>query len=515
MLSRLVLVLALVGANGSVSLVGVYPNPATHGDAGEYVLLDSDSETSLETYTLSDGERTIDLPAETIRGTVAVTDDPQIARDIANETTVVVPQGLSLSNTGENITLRRSGTEVSNLSYEGPPTAEVWNGDEWTPLGATDVPVHTERSVPSTAFALPDTHDVVRERIETANRRILLAGYTFTSGSIADALIDAHRRGVDVTVLIDGSPVGGTPKRQLQTLDRLSEAGIDVVVSGGQRARYRYHHAKYAVVDQSAVVMTENWKPSGVGGKASRGWGVILDDPTVADHLATVYAADVEGFDAHDWTNRSPEGQPVSPADGEFPPRFEPAVSNASTARVIVAPDNADAAVESLLAEANDSILIQQVSIEEDGPLLAAALAAAERGVTVNILLGSEWYVEAENRDLQSKLERIARERSLPLSVRLAEPRSRYDHVHAKGVIVDERHTVVGSFNWNRNAFENNREVGVILTDESIARYYSRLFMADWRGAAWRIHWGTVAATATAVLGATVLLSRFEFDPVD
>lgn len=71
-------------------------------------------------------------------------------------------------------------------------------------------------------------------------------------------------------MLVDADPVGGMSARQVARLDALASAGIDVRVLGGPRARYRFNHAKYAVIDDSALVTTENWNPAGVGAAASR-----------------------------------------------------------------------------------------------------------------------------------------------------------------------------------------------------------------------------------------------------
>ncbi|TQR22553.1 hypothetical protein C9J85_07385 [Haloferax sp. wsp5] len=90
-----------------------------------------------------------------------------------------------------------------------------------------------------------------------------MAGYTLSSARVADALIAAQRRGATVRVLLEGEPVGSRTAAEASTLDRLAEAGVSVRVMTGPRARYRYHHAKYAVADGQAVVLTENWKPAG------------------------------------------------------------------------------------------------------------------------------------------------------------------------------------------------------------------------------------------------------------
>ncbi|MFB6132625.1 MAG: phosphatidylserine/phosphatidylglycerophosphate/cardiolipin synthase family protein [Halanaeroarchaeum sp.] len=500
-------------AADSVSLVGVYPNPATERDVGEYVVLDSDIETSLAGYAITDGEDTVSLPNATIDGRVAITDDSRIASRLGNETTIVVPEGLALSNAGERVDLLRDGEILSSLEYDRAPTAEVWNGDVWEPLGATDVPVASASSVPATVFALPDDPSVPLERLEAAEHRIALAGYTLTSMRIADALVDAQERGVLVAVLVDDSPVGGTSSRQIEMLEKLTDAGIEVSVSGGPRGRYQFHHAKYAVVDDAVLVTSENWKPAGVGGNASRGWGVVLEDHRLAEHLAGVFAADADWVDGRSWSGHDTVGQPDDPATGSYPTRFQASSNVVDDARIIVAPDNAEAELLELIDGANDSILVQQVSVENNGPLLEAVIGAARRGVTVRILLGSAWYVEEENAALANDLTHLAAAEDLPLAVELVEPRSRFDHLHVKGLVVDERHVVVGSINWNPTALRENREVAVVLTDDEVGRYFARLFRADWRGAAWRVHWTTLGGLLVAVLAAIGVGGRFEFDP--
>ncbi|MFB6094141.1 MAG: phosphatidylserine/phosphatidylglycerophosphate/cardiolipin synthase family protein [Halanaeroarchaeum sp.] len=510
---RALLALAVLAAGPGVSLVGTYPNPATDEDVGEYVVLSVDGPLDLGAYAIGDGEDRVRLPNRTVDGRVAVASAPHIARSLANETTIVVARGLSLSNAGETVTLYREGRPVDSMAYPRAPTAERWTGGEWTPLGATDLPVLTVRNVSVEAFALPDAPTAVVSELATAEERILLGGYTYTSARVTEALVDARERGVRVAVLVEGSPVGGISSTQIERLDRLSAAGVEVVAIDGQRARYDFHHAKYAVVDDAVLVTSENWKPSGVGGRASRGWGTVVESPALARRLAAVFAADAGWVDGRAWSSLAVEGQPPSPANGTYPTRFRGTRSTASAVDLLVAPDNAESALTDLLAGADRSIRIQQVSIDPDGPLLARTIAAARRGVDVRVLLGGAWYVERENEALVRNLTRLADREDLPIRARVVEPRSRFDHVHVKGVIVDERTVVVGSVNWNPHSLRENREVAVAVHDGALAGYYGRIFRADWRGAAWRLTWGGVLATFVAMGVALRRASAIEFEP--
>jgi phosphatidylserine/phosphatidylglycerophosphate/cardiolipin synthase-like enzyme len=285
-------------------------------------------------------------------------------------------------------------------------------------------------------------------------------------------------------VLVEDAPVGGISRRQAEVLDSLVDAGVDVQVLGGPRARYRYHHAKYAVVDDRALVLTENWKPSGVGGHSNRGWGVLVDDPEVADELAAVFEADADWRDTVPWESfrdgRSFE--PPDPANGNYSSNHPPRNLTADSVSVVVAPDNAEAATVELLRSAEESIRIEQVAIgSRRQPFVRATLDAARRGVEVRVLLSSAWYVRDENRKLVEWLNERADAGNLPLSARLVDPRSRFEKLHAKGVVVDEERVVVGSMNWNNNSARDNREVMVVLAGERVGGYYASVFDADWK----------------------------------
>jgi len=419
------------GAERQPRIVALYPNPVADGDDGEYVVIDVPSTTNLTGWTLGDGDRDLaHLPNESIRRTVTASVDPGIAENTTGREVRALSGRLRLANGGERVALRRNGTLVDAASYDSAPEGELWRRDRsaenggvadadataasngtWTPLGATDFDPVTSTPDAVTAFALPDAPELPVDRIERAEERVLLAGYTFTDRRVADALIDARDRGVRVEVVVDGGPVGGVTERQVRALDRLSEAGIDVAAIGGEHARYRFHHPKYAVIDDEALVTTENWKPAGTGGHSSRGWGVVVHDAETAASLREVFDADVGWRDAVPWSEHRTTVDPVkaAPANGTYPRRVAPERMDAESVQLLVAPDNAEGELRTLLESANESILIQQVSVGgRDNPLLEAAVDAARRGVSVKILLSSAWYAEEENRKLADWLERRA-----------------------------------------------------------------------------------------------------------
>ncbi len=496
----------------------VYPNPVVDGDVGEYVTLRFPARTDVEGWTLGDGETTVSLPNRTVSGVVLVAANVTAATGLAASTasgdpsnaTVVAASGLSLSNAGEALVLANaSGGTVDAARYGDAPEGERFVDGAFRPLGATDHAPATTTDVAARAFLTPDVA-VPLEPIRTATDSVELAGYTFASERVAVALERAAARGVDVRVIVDESPVGGITPRQRQVLDDLAASGVAVRALGGGRARYDYHHAKYLVADNTAVVLTENWKPSGTGGHANRGWGVVLRDPDTASGLRRVFDGDWRAPDARNWTAVAVDatGPTEPPANATYPTRVRSRNVTADAVTVLTAPDNAERALVSRLRNATDRVRVLQMTAARDGVLVRETIAAARRGVDVRILLSSAWYAREENQAVVDALNAAADRESLPLDARLVDPGNRFQKVHAKGVVVDDS-VVLGSINWNDHSLRENREVAVALHGDAVADYYADGFDRDWQGGtSTPIPSWLAAATAVAVLVLLALLAR-------
>jgi len=493
-------------------IVAVAPNPVADGDRGEFLLVRVPRRTSLEGWGIADGEDRIQFGTgdRTPTGRIAVAAEPEAAR--VPEGTPIVSAPLSLPNGGERIRLIHDGRTVDTVRYSDAPEGELRTADGWRPIGATSFPVVRTGGGTARAFVLPDAPGAPVAPLSNASRRILLAGYTLSDPRVREELLAAVDRGVEVRVLVEGGPVGGITRRAARTLDALARGGVAVRVVDGPYARYEFHHAKYAVVDDRAVVLTENWKPAGTGGRSSRGWGVVLDDPEATAALARTFRADWAYRAARPWRAWR-EGRlfrAVPAANGSYPSRVMPARVPVERAGVLVAPDNAERAVVERFDGATESIRVVGADLAHDSPFARALVRAARRGVDVRVLLSGGWYAREENRRVADRLEDRAERGDLPLSVRVAEPGGRFEKIHAKAAIVDDRTVLLGSLNWNAHAARENREIVLALEGRAVARYYGRVFGADWRGRSGRgrIPAGLLAAVALAALAALVIARR-------
>ncbi|WP_135304495.1 phospholipase D-like domain-containing protein [Haloarcula amylovorans] len=467
----------------------VYPDPIAAGDRGEFVVLSVPDSTVLGRFSLTDGHTTAELPNRTVSGNVVLTDAPVPVRNLTDAPVYGLETAPSLANGGDTVQLQRNGTVVSTVRYRDASEGElgVVNGSaiRWRPLGATARPVVSGRASEVRAFTLPDAPNAPLAPIRAADDRVLLAGYTLSSARVADALVAAQRRGTMVRVLLEGGPIGGRTRTEARTLDRLSDAGVEVRVIDGPYARYNYHHAKYVVADERAVVLTENWKPAGVGGNSSRGWGVATSQPRVVDGLVATFEADAGWRDAVRWREyrRGRTFERGERADATYPRAFEPKTVAVERTELLVTPDNAQRALVAELDAANDSIAVIQPTVGDwDEPLLRALRRAASRGIEVRLLLSSAWYSREANQRTVDRFEAWAERTDAPLSARLAEPSGRFTKIHAKGAVVDRNRVIVGSLNWNEQAATTNREVVLVLHGSEAATYFGRVFDADWSG---------------------------------
>jgi phosphatidylserine/phosphatidylglycerophosphate/cardiolipin synthase-like enzyme len=258
----------------------------------------------------------------------------------------------------------------------------------------------------------------------------------------------------------------------------------------GDPAPYRYDHAKYVVIDRQATLVTsENFKYSGFppqGISSNRGWGVYLEDPALADYFSTVYLLDSQGKSVASYTGIM--GNPEPLPEEKHTTEFGSGYFTGATVRPVIAPDTSNE-IADLINSAERSIEIEQAYITNEtpdslNPYLSAAVNASRRGVHVRILLDSYWYNiedEKDNDEMVDLINQIGESEHIPLEARCADLQTnQIKQIHNKGVIVDDSRVLVSSINWNSNSPNFNREAGVIIEHEGVARYFLEVFEDDW-----------------------------------
>jgi len=121
------------------------------------------------------------------------------------------------------------------------------------------------------------------QRIRESKRRIICAFYLFKVGERTDnlparvvsELLQARRRGVDVTVILDGGKEVG--RENLSAAGPLTRGGVRVVIPGGRRV----NHLKAVLIDDRYVMIgSHNLTHAALA--RNREVSVLLDSPPLA-----------------------------------------------------------------------------------------------------------------------------------------------------------------------------------------------------------------------------------------
>jgi len=288
------------------------------------------------------------------------------------------------------------------------------------------------------------------EYINNAQTSIHIAGFEFNLTRVAEALVAAKNRGVDVRWMADdknGTQYDTQPGRGQFSM--LTGAGIPVK----DDARSALMHNKFWIFD-SQIVWTGSTNAT-VNGVYKQNNNVIV---IRSQDIALMYEREFQEM----W-------------NGQFGPRAPSTVNNqwaildGTPVQVLFTPE--DKAMSKMIAVVNDaqtSIRFLAFSFTDD-PLAQVMIARAQAGVDVSGVFET-FGSNSPNSEL-SKLWCAG------LAVRQDGNSS---FLHHKLIIVDDSIVITGSMNFSANAEESNEENVIILDNAEIAALYLRKFETVW-----------------------------------
>ena len=507
----LLLCLLVMPVSADYVLTEFCPDGYASGDGDEYFILSGSGD--LTSYSVSDGEGTLWFP-ENHAGDILVArsaeayykiyhslPDLEIINSDASVPDMKMSGKFQMANSGDQLTLYRDGMPVQSVSWPDELAASngrvhVFEDGVWDKriykIGQSRFSAQTFSADLVTLFVSPDSsYEVISSIIDNTKSSLFIGVYEFDHPLLAQKTADACRRGVDVTILVEGGPVGGMGGDEKGVLNYLTDAGAHIFTIesvSGFPARYRYHHAKYLISDYYVTaVVSENFGETGIpvtGTAGNRGWGAAVYDSKVASYFIDVISSDLAGYDIYPWkktTHVFPEGGLSRPALSVFKPMTIEHV----LVTPVISPDTSYL-IDDLVRSANTTLDVEQAYISPypggaQNEWLGDVILAAQRGVKVRVILDGMYYntqEDADNDELVATLNRAG----LPISARLLNPSDILIKLHNKGVIADKRAVLISSVNWSFNSPNNNREAGLIITDERAAEYYTKVFDSDFSG---------------------------------
>lgn len=318
-------------------------------------------------------------------------------------------------------------------------------GGDWWQVIMTDPPQTYDPDNFHTAVA-----DELLRRINAAEQSIHIAAFDFDLTPVAEALIAAHYRGVDVrwftddeNGLWDDDEPGGGQFAMMQA------AGIPV----RDDKRQPLMHNKFIVFDEETVwTGSTNLTQNGLFRNNNN--VIIFEDKGIA----TMYGREFDEL----WrgnsggSSRSTFGRQRNTLEG-------------TPVNVFFAPeDEAIDRLVPLVANAKEEIRFMAFSFTHDG-LGEELVRQARRGVDVKGV-----FEERNTNDEYTELHRLA---CNGIDVRLdGNPGT----MHHKVFVIDNHILVTGSFNFSNSADESNDENMVFLNNDSIAPLYRDEFERVW-----------------------------------
>lgn len=262
----------------------------------------------------------------------------------------------------------------------------------------------------------------LRALIDGARATIHVEVYEFNQPQLVDAIVAAHARGVQATVIDDPSEVNSAA-----TSEHLRGAGVDVVDYPVRRLMI--DHVKLLVVDSAvAVVGGINW---GRHSPANHDYDAVVRGPAVKN-LDRVFLRDLVTC-----------GRRVAVPEAVTDPA------------IVVAATLPGAEVRPLALQVINGAsrtLDLELFVLTDTAIVHALESAARRGVRIHVLLDpSQHPSDASYRALLAA--------ALPIRYY----RAHGELLHAKAIVADGSVVLFGSANWSGGGFDRNHELDIDL----------------------------------------------------
>lgn len=257
--------------------------------------------------------------------------------------------------------------------------------------------------------------------INGARKSIELTMYELFDHRVEQALVAAHRRGVAVRVLLNGGYYSQHEDTNAQAFRYLHSHGVQV----------RYTPTYFALTHQKTLSV--DGRESAVMSLNFDGLYSTTRDFAVLDTQRADVAAIVQAFDA-DWAGRR-------------------ITASTGTGDLVWSPGAAPTVLR-MIDSARRSIELEDEEMDYP-PATAALCDAARRGVAVHVVMtyASEW---------RSAFATLGR-----CGVRVHLYHGQRYYIHAKLLIVDGRQALVSSQNLSEGSLTYNRELGVVITNQS------------------------------------------------
>jgi cardiolipin synthase len=286
-----------------------------------------------------------------------------------------------------------------------------------------------------------DSAKPVIDAIGGAERSVRIKMFAFSHPALLEAVVAAHRRGVDIKVMLnperrDGVTDNDTAREMLQRF------GIEVRHSN---PAFDLTHEKSMVVDDHyAFVESLNWTEENF---------TVTRDYAVVTPSAYEVAEIIDCFEA-DWARE------------EFDP--------GGGSHLIWCPTNGRHRIAEFIDSAKHTLFVQNERYQ-DPVIIERLVRAAHRGVKVHVMARAAHHLKSGK-----LLEGVSGMRILD-DVGIKIHRLKHMKLHAKMILADHERAIVGSINFSPGSFDHRRELAIEVTDHHIIKRLNEVAHHDWK----------------------------------
>ncbi len=282
----------------------------------------------------------------------------------------------------------------------------------------------------------------IMDLIQQAQQSLKIVMYKFNDYKLLHAVINAHKRGVDVTVLIQQHPY---KQRNVNAyvIRKLKQAHVKVIFASNY---FRNTHQKSILIDnKKAAILTFNFSPGSF--KSVRNLGAITTNFKDINCMRQVFWIDL--------LRQRPQALPVI----------------CQKSNLVWSPHSTRKKLQQLLNQAQKTILIYAPELQ-DYQLVGDLKKACDKGVKLRVLMPYQGKMHAK----KSIRYLVKHGATIHFAKKI--------YIHAKMILIDPHFNsakaYVGSANISKAAFDDNRELGIIIAKQNLINKLASVFDYDW-----------------------------------
>lgn len=269
--------------------------------------------------------------------------------------------------------------------------------------------------------------------LDGAQKEIDIEVYLLSDKQIISALSQASKRGVVVNVLMEQHPFGAGNINE-KSYTTLQKDGIHVMWTN---PTFSLTHEKAILIDKKEVfILTQNLTAAAFN--KNREYDILDTNLEDVDEIEKIFSADSQR-------------QSFIPSDPHL----------------VVSPNTARNGITSLIQDAKKELAVEMEVIDDRS--IVELLLQKAKTIHIRLLVPSVSQV-ASNKSVLSELKAAGVEVKT-----ISSP-----YMHAKMILEDNMQAYVGSVNLTTQSMDDNREVGIIISQSNSIQDLSSDFEEDW-----------------------------------